>query len=225
MKDEFVMVPRAELERLQESMDPHRGAVAWGIVCDLLAAPAAQYQGEPVAWRYKTRVFVQALGYVWREVIETEEPDLTEVAARDLTPLYTHADPGEVERLRDQVKSLEVELKAVTDEHDESLRKLAERDTLLREVRETLQKEYWDQYAGLDETRDLIDAALSDSAEPSAPVERDERAEFEAWYIRDVGPGLANLSRTNTGGQAYVAEDAMSAWEGWLARAALERKP
>lgn len=61
-------------------------------------------------------------------------------------------------------------------------------------------------------------------AEPSAPVEIDERAAFETWYIRDVGPGLANLSRINTGSRAYEDEDAMSAWEGWQARAALERK-
>ncbi|BAO20645.1 hypothetical protein [Pseudomonas phage PPpW-3] len=69
-----------------------------------------------------------------------------------------------------------------------------------------------------------IDAALSVSAEPSAPVEIDERAAFEEWYIRDVGPGLANLSRANAGSRTYIDEDAMSAWEGWQARAALERK-
>lgn len=60
---------------------------------------------------------------------------------------------------------------------------------------------------------------------PIAPVERDERAEFESWYIRDVGIGLANLSRINSGSRAYEDEDAMAAWEGWQARAALERKP
>ena len=49
MGNEFVMVPRTELQRLQENMDPHRGAVAWGIVCDLLERPAVQHQGEPVA--------------------------------------------------------------------------------------------------------------------------------------------------------------------------------
>jgi len=58
-----------------------------------------------------------------------------------------------------------------------------------------------------------------------APVERDERAEFESWYIRDVGIGLANLKRIKSGSGAYECEDAMSAWEGWQARAVLERKP
>lgn len=45
MKDEFVMVRRNVLARLQENMDPHRGAVAWGIVCELLALPR---RGEPL---------------------------------------------------------------------------------------------------------------------------------------------------------------------------------
>lgn len=54
----------------------------------------------------------------------------------------------------------------------ESLRDLAtgQRDTLLRKIQETLQREYWDDYAGLDETRELISAALSASAEPGSPV-------------------------------------------------------
>jgi hypothetical protein len=43
------------------------------------------------------------------------------------------------------------ELKA----ENESLRKA------LIEVREALGREYWDQYAGLDETRDILDAAIS----------------------------------------------------------------
>jgi len=30
----------------------------------------------------------------------------------------------------------------------------------LTDVREALGREYWDQYAGLDETRDILDAAL-----------------------------------------------------------------
>lgn len=68
-----------------------------------------QHQGEPVAWRYKTRVFVQALGYVWREVIETEAPDLNEVAARDLTPLYPHADPSDIRTTRQALESLKGE--------------------------------------------------------------------------------------------------------------------
>lgn len=39
----------------------------------------------------------------------------------------------------------------------------AEIDTLrkaLTDTREALGREYWDQYAGLDETRDILDAAL-----------------------------------------------------------------
>jgi len=42
----------------------------------------------------------------------------------------------------------------------------------LTDVREALGREYWDQYAGLDETRDILDAALK-PAEPPLP---------EGWY-------------------------------------------
>lgn len=35
----------------------------------------------------------------------------------------------------------------------------------LTDVREALGREYWDQYAGLDETRDILDAALNQKSE------------------------------------------------------------
>lgn len=39
-----------------------------------------------------------------------------------------------------------------------------ELEAALINVRETLGREYWDQYAGLDETRDILDAALKPAA-------------------------------------------------------------
>ncbi|MCV4287926.1 DUF4406 domain-containing protein [Pseudomonas capsici] len=44
---------------------------------------------------------------------------------------------------------------------DEKSAHTAELEGLLLKVRETLQREYWDEHAGLDETRDIIDAALN----------------------------------------------------------------
>lgn len=38
-------------------------------------------------------------------------------------------------------------------------------ESALINVRETLGREYWDKYAGLDETRDILDAALKPAAE------------------------------------------------------------
>lgn len=53
-------------------------------------------------------------------------------------------------------------------------------------------------------------AALSASAEPSAPVEIDERAAYDAWRHSDSG---------------YVRHFDRHEWAAWQARAAMERKP
>ena len=49
-----------------------------------------------------------------------------------------------------------------------SEQRAGELETALINVRETLGREYWDQYAGLDETRDILDAALKPAAEVEA---------------------------------------------------------
>lgn len=95
-------------------------------------------------------------------------------------------------------------------------------------------------YSAMDLSR-KVKKALSASAEPSereaqalqaekllgierlpveqmAPVERDERAEFEMVY------SLHHLARDVLSG-AYVNAETRSLWDGWQARAALERKP
>lgn len=72
-------------------------------------------------------------------------------------------------------------------------------------------------------------AALSASAEPSAPVEIDERQEFEsAWSAR-----IERLRIRERGNEFYRVQpndlyrwnNVQDAWELWQARAALERKP
>ena len=109
MSNEFVMVPRAELVRLQENMDPHRGAVAWGIVCDLLEKP---HQDEPVAHQI-------------RDYLAT-------AAARENIELATDRDiyKAEVDRLQSVVESLR-------DQAEELRAQLAERDALLREMHDS----------------------------------------------------------------------------------------
>ncbi|MFT2159350.1 hypothetical protein [Pseudomonas putida] len=92
--------------------------------------------------------------------------------------LYTCADPGEVERLKSIERSYglrEALLEQVKGERDRMIARtmeladqLAKQDALLHKLKETLQREYWDEYAGLDETRELIDAVLAVSAEPEA---------------------------------------------------------
>ncbi|MFV3379652.1 hypothetical protein [Pseudomonas sp. NY15354] len=80
-------------------------------------------------------------------------------------------------QLEEEVKQLQEELGEAKGEYDRSANKVAAMaarmaagDALLHKLKETLQREYWDEYAGLDETRELIDAALSASAEPIKPA-------------------------------------------------------
>lgn len=242
------------------------------------ALAAEQHQGEPVVLPQHNRVTVDKpitsdpQGFVdgWNACV---------AQTAKLGPLYPHADPGEVERLTEQLEvanqtiayaarqaeekqkvtdALIADAKQFRGERDTLRAQLAERDALLRDARKLFHSftelggmKVGTLYSHAIHMGHRINAALSASAEPSAPteddylpegiveaaihgqiislpsapVERDERAAFENWYIHDVGIGLANLSRINSGGRAYEDEDAMAAWEGWQARAALERKP
>lgn len=70
---------------------------------------------QPVAWMYKENVWATGLGsYVWREKIELEAPD-AESEIKDLVPLFTRSDAGEIERLNtvvEQQKNLIASLRA-----------------------------------------------------------------------------------------------------------------
>lgn len=80
--------------------------------------------------------------------------------------------------------------------------------------------------------RERIKVALAASAEPSAPIERDERTAFETSYAREFSKArgqdltaedIASM-RDSSGGygdRAYLNGQ----WAGWQARATLERKP
>ncbi|MDR2317781.1 MAG: hypothetical protein LBF06_15480 [Pseudomonas sp.] len=130
--------------------------------------PAEQHQGEPVAVLY-------ANGTV---LTKTDCGDVFDICCKVETPLYTHADQGELERLKSIERSYglrEALLDQVKGERDRMIARtleladqLANQDALLHKLKETIQREYWDEYAGLDETRELIDAALAASAEPEA---------------------------------------------------------
>lgn len=195
MKDEFVMVPRAELVRLQENMDPHRGAVAWGIVCDLLAE---QHLDEPVAWAL--------IGAVGGTEIGMERSELLHDRGKyggEIVPLYTHVDPGEPVIHPINMKTLMQAYQQVGHRallHGTS-NWCAAMATALRGVL---------------------------CAGPSAPVEVDEREEFEAaWSAR-----IERLRIRERGNEFYRVQpndlyrwsNVQDAWELWQARAALERK-
>jgi|GEM_PF-4403053 len=72
------------------------------------------------------------------------------------------------------------------------------------------------------------------SAEPSAPVEIDERAAFEAWYAdwfndlyKPTKPLTAESMKQSRKGNDYGAGSLgkNGKWAGWQARSSLERKP
>lgn len=214
MKDEFVRVPRSELARLQESMDPPRGAVAWGIVCDLLAKPAAQHQGEPV----KTPARDESLGAAERDEYANGyrhgwNAYNDEIAK--LGPLYTHADPGEVEHDAVLVSR---------NPSAESARLLSRAPFRIL----TSDKAVADFY------REVVEASVA------APVESDERAAFEkrfgtdTWSHPDYTDELigwrmrAALERNNQpkheqnrkNAERYVwlRDNADASWEGWFVK-------
>lgn len=103
---------------------------------------------------------------------------------------------------------------------------LAERDELLRLIAEQ------PMLNGVHRAR--IKTLLSASAEPSAPVERDERADFEGAYCEyfNALPSVSTpitpeqLKKTRDGdhyGHGSLGKNLR--WAGWQMRAALERKP
>ncbi|MBV4507733.1 hypothetical protein HU751_023150 [Pseudomonas sp. BW13M1] len=73
--------------------------------------------------------------------------------------------------------------------------------------------------AWLTETRET-------SAEPSAPVERDERADFAKWTHEVIGTHeFEGVHHKVQRRDSMSKDDESMAWGGWQARAALERKP
>ncbi|MFK4234234.1 Lar family restriction alleviation protein [Pseudomonas guariconensis] len=210
-------------------------------------ARAKQHQGEPVVW---SAVKPVSPGAYWIRGNGLDQEALVQVvndgelrcnlhqrtteadfgwgyAVSDLSPefewlgpLHPHSDPGEVERLRAKMSEL---LDAFAESQVEVIRRgnmLAEQDALLREAHEEL-------VCRDSPVAQRIIAALSASAEPSAPVERDERAAFEL-IIGQKWPGIRMLRINRPGAPAdgeYELPGLEGAWQGWQARAALARKP
>jgi rubrerythrin len=66
---------------------------------------------QPVAWMYKENVWATGLSsYVWREKLELEAPG-AESEIKDLAPLFTRSDAGEVDRLNTVVEQMKREAK------------------------------------------------------------------------------------------------------------------
>lgn len=200
MSDEFVMVPREQLSKIREWIESARDGVLYPIARDfegvlgrnaeglgqetpdlmdgideLLANSAQQHQGEPVTLpaRKKTTAGLLSDSNTYNRGWNA---CLDEIAK--LGPLYTHSDPGQVERkLEDQrrefVHAQTVEHRKWAEIFDGLKAQLAERDALLRELDDA-----WNSHDGKDRFGKLMQKveALYASAEPSAPL----------WHRGDV---------------------------------------
>lgn len=279
--EQMVSVPRADVELMAEPA-AHKECIsirrheAMFRTRALLGQPAAQHQSEPV----------EAIPL--KDCVPGWHSDYNDglFATQDsVVTLYTHADAAEVERLREKSDHLTEANRLLMDDCDTMRAQLAERDallmgykSLLRQVMPCLAMSTNSQSASY---MRKIDAALSASAEPSAPaeitsvdqlgsdancpmcydtgsividdtgeeyemapcpmckgqdapVERDERAGFEAYYVdwfnRKYSPSEpltieSMLSARRGDNYGYGSLGRNGKWAGWKARAALERKP
>ena len=274
-KNDMVMVPRELAEAFREysswAANP-KLKLAHDKLNELLDQPADQHHGEPVALPVRKRdrneesdVLTDCRNEGWNACLDK---------IAKLGPLYTHADPGEVERLRGSVSEWESKwqqetaqvgllraqlaecslMVSVATDFDWAKHygkdnvagqlnaaiafvqtKLAERDALLQEARDSAAERVRRERKKIKKLnlrvaayeaalREIQEAAqvtwrypeflATASAEPSAPVEIDERAEFEEAYEADANSDVHEVRSTR-----------QIAWAFWQARAAMERKP
>lgn len=142
-------------------------------------APAEQHHGKPVAWRG-----INELGEVVTEWIDGVPPssmvDLcgNPASFASIEQAYTHADPGEVERLCEVIKHSDAQIMRQSMRISNQRAQLAERDALLKQAQWYLSNAL-PFYHGAASGEVISDAnrvcheirtLLSASAEPSAPT-------------------------------------------------------
>ena len=163
-RNEMVSVPRQQLKAWQERFSKAQIFKESTEVQSVLDQPAEHHQGEPVAYLITPPGCSPAL-----------------VHARDIgrpskyaIPLYTHADPGEIERLRDRESAAIRASVHIAKERDTLRAQLTEQRVLLREAVKTP----WTH-----DVRGKILAYLSANAAPIAPAEVDEPVCKGAWQL------------------------------------------
>lgn len=182
---EMVSVPR-DLIDLTLAHLPNDSAAKWEIH-DLLAQSSEQHQGEPVALPAYKMASAHS-SHDWDQGHRDGWTACLDEVAK-LGPLYTHADAGEVERLRDTIEQLGRERRVALRGVERLEKQLAERDALLREFLEVATGGFSDSDHVL-RVRRHLEAFLSASAEPSAIGDetRDARdyAIEHAGYLADA---------------------------------------
>lgn len=104
-------------------------------------------------------VFIVPESSVWVPPIcrITSERDAAYVAA---------ANPHEILGSIAEIDQLKAELECARGDLRQAMQIVERQNKALIDVREALGREYWDQYAGLDETRDILDAAIAAGITP-----------------------------------------------------------
>ncbi|MCP8349331.1 hypothetical protein DN387_13890, partial [Pseudomonas sp. FBF18] len=166
------------------------------------AAPAEQHQGIPVGE-------VVAFGKGLHE-IAWAAGRMPKLGAK----LYTHADPVEVEQLREVIKHSDAQIMRQSMRISNQRAQLAERDALLRDINKRHSSG-----VDFDLPADLaarVAAVCATSAEPSAPVEIDERAEFEEFALEELGPYHNKAEECLIrSGETYVYGLVHTSWRAW----------
>lgn len=152
--------------------------------------------------------------------------------------VYTHADPAEVDQLRRDLHAAKVALEARARTFDTLRAQLVELNALLRDWvksdddmgKECSIEGTKDACYRYDDALARAKSRLSASVEPSAPVEIDERAEFERAFVVQEGVFFSkerNEYRSMNGRTIEETDsiDLNLRLSGWQARATLERKP
>lgn len=195
------------------------------------AAPAEKHRGEPVAWMdpRSPQMHATISNEVKQHNVKFGGAPASAINGYTV-PLYTHADPGDLERCEARLHEVASLCATVEQERDTLRAQLAEAHALLRDIELTMDAQEDSVSLGYDiEMRMATILRPSASAEPSAPVEIDERQEFEsAWSAR-----IERLRIRERGNEFYRVQpndlyrwnNVQDAWELWQARAALERKP
>ena len=174
----------------------------WNACLDEIAKLGPLYtrpvQGEPVAWKWTQENGLTLLTTKENSTFYEGKGTFTK------TPLYAHADPGEVERLRAELETMaadrdaEKAMKAkAREQRDRVSAQLAEAHTLLREIKAGVMHKGW--VVGVS-IPSQIDSALSASAEPSAP------SEPKCKYCGDTGQIMVGRSGDANDGNAPIME-------------------
>lgn len=153
MSNEFVMVPLELAEVAARALSSNGYDLQ---ARDLEAALVQRHQGEPVALPERKLHVHQGLSHTDAKA-DGWNACLDEIAK--LGPLYTHSDPSDIRVTRQALESLKGEA-------NDLRAHLAEWDALLQEIRGQSGSSWL-----RGETQHKLDAALSASAELSAPVE------------------------------------------------------